>query len=218
MIANNFFDGIEQEILDSITIRSASAYDIINENLKLPISKRTYLTNVKKVTKYVESGRVPTEFLNIKAPPKNARVMSFPYFCLLFNYIVYIDSLRVADAIPMERCLPEIKKEAKYWFSVEKITRILNDHTVKQYDDQGKPLYEGKMFDFYFKVEGIKCHINSFRVWSEKHPELPYFSRRKLYTSEEFDQWRKFLKSKPGRIPPQKQHDQPTKKVAIEIC
>ncbi|MGL5925509.1 hypothetical protein [Chroococcidiopsis sp.] len=61
-------------------------------------------------------------------------------------------------------------------------------------------LYLGKDFPFYFEtMDEVKTHVNSFYRWSQLHPELPAFDRKREYTQDEFNQWREFILNKPGR-------------------
>jgi len=176
---------------------------VFNNNLHFPIvQSMTWLKNAEHLRELIEASKVPVRFLDTNVSNKGAKYFDWSFICALYVMVKIKDIRKKTGERGKNVTVHEITNQDLERHLDEKALFLDFVNACQERDTEGNLVYKGKDFQFYFGLEGISCNNKSFYRWSELNPDLPAYVYGKKYTSEEFDQWRQFLLTKPGRKAP----------------
>jgi hypothetical protein len=181
-----------------IQVKYKTFVEVTNRHLTEPVTKATFTKEVEKVSRLVLDKKIPEVFLSTELPVKGYKYLSWRMVCLVWVAMQLKDERKklyygrnvAVTQITLNDCYQHLDER--------RLFGLFYDEWVEK-DREGNRIYRGKHFSFFFKLEGLTCHNASFYRWSQQYPGLPNYDYGKGYSEEEFDQWRQFLRNKPGR-------------------
>lgn len=168
-----------------VKVKKDTALILINEQLQIPIVFTTMRSNAAKVSALILNKRVPTNFLDAEIP-KNSQSYSIKFLILLMAYLKQVDDKKLKNYSPVSYATHQLVDSHISQVNIEKLLESF----------RSKISVLGKNLADYFALEEIKVSKSSLYNFSKQHPELPQMEHGRVYTPEEIDQWRTFLKNR----------------------
>lgn len=170
-----------------VKVKKATALQLINEQLEIPIVFTTMRSNAAKVSALLNAKQVPEVFRDTEVP-KNAQSYSMKFLILLMAYLKQVDYKKRVGFSPNSYGVSQITAEHIDLVHTEKLLESFRSRiSVK-----------GKNLADYFALENIKVSRSTlYNISKTKEgAKLPKMEYGKVYTPEEIDQWRQYLKNR----------------------
>lgn len=170
-----------------VKVKKETALLLINEQLEIPIVFTTMRSNAARVSALVNTKRVPEVFIDAEIP-KNSQSYSMKFLILLMAYLKQADNKKIQGFSPNLYGEHQITENHINLVNTEKLLESFRSRiSVK-----------GKNLADYFALECIKVSRSTlYNISKTKEgANLPKMEYGRVYTPEEIDQWRQYLKNR----------------------